>query len=67
MFTSFQTAAIPGDIEGNPGPAQPTSCLNVCHVGNKAAAIRDFIAEYPLDFLALSETWIRIDDRYSIW
>jgi len=55
------------DIESNPGPAQPTSfnfgCLNV---RNKTAAIHHVIADHQLYFLALSESWIRLDDPTAI-
>jgi len=34
----------------------------VRYVQNKAAAIHDVIADHQLDFLALCETWIRLDD-----
>jgi len=35
-------------------------------IRNKAAAIHDVIADHHLDFLALCETWIRLDDPPAI-
>ena len=61
---------LSGDIETNPGPAQLANfnlgCLNVRSMCNKAAAIHDAIADPHLDFLALCETWIRLDDPPAI-
>ncbi|KAB5530630.1 hypothetical protein PHYPO_G00131520 [Pangasianodon hypophthalmus] len=36
--------------------------LNVRTVGNKTFMLNDFISNHPLDFLFLSETWLKVGD-----
>ena len=67
---------LAGDIELNPGPT-PSDLLNLSHLNirsattitpeiDKPAAIQEFISDYNLDLLALSETWLSTDTLPSV-
>ena len=67
---------LSGDIELNPGPTLPIS-LNISHLNtrsaasvtpqlDKPAAIQEFITDYNLDILTLSETWLSSDSPPSV-
>jgi Reverse transcriptase (RNA-dependent DNA polymerase)/Endonuclease/Exonuclease/phosphatase family len=69
-----------GGVESNPGPVQGQgqgqgqnvgagirgAVLNVRSAVNKAAQLHDVIATNDLDFIVLTETWIRADDPSAI-
>ena len=66
-------------VESNPGPAAGESKtkspnigllnfghINICSARDKVAAMHDLIAEFSLDFLALSETRLQADKHAAI-
>ena len=53
-------------LELNPGPNFNLAILNSRSVCNKAAIIRDIIADHSIQILAISETWINKDDPDAI-
>ena len=64
---------LAGDVELNPGPLTHVNipdwinigCLNCFSASGKVALIHNIIADYELDFLALSETWFTTDTPVS--
>ena len=63
---------LAGDINLNPGPPYTSSSLNFAHLNihsassitdtiNKPALLQEFISDYKLDILALTETWLPPD------
>src|SRR5277367_4179580 len=61
-----------GGVEPNPGPApilaprHNAGLLNVRSAVNKAALLHALIDGEKLDFLAVTETWLRSDDPPAI-
>ena len=53
-------------LETNPGPDLQFASLNARSVCNKSAIIQDLISDHGLHVLAITESWIDVDDPEAI-
>jgi len=60
-------------VEVNPGPSAVTplngvdlGLLNACAAVHKVALIHDIVADRSLDVLAMTETWITLDEPDAV-
>ena len=64
-----------GDIERNPGPSTPNKLLSLSHVNarsilarndEKLGQIFNYVGDYKLDVVAITETWLTINSPNSL-